>query len=190
MKLGGLVQDVKFSAIARRRPEFCGGIKFKGHWDIVCKGPDGHVKWVDKIENLIVDAGLNHALDATLSAGSQITTWYIGITNGSPSPAAGDTMASHAGWVENQNYDEANRVTWVDGGVAGKSVDNSASKATFTIDTAAQTIGGAFLVSENTKGGTSGTLYAAGAFTGGNKSADDNDVIEVTATFTSADDGV
>jgi len=173
-----------------RRSGISSGAKVKGIWEFVCRGPDGRIKWRDTIHNLVVDEGLNHILSSTLAAGTQITAWYIGITNASPVPAAADVMSSHAGWTENTNYTEANRQVWTPGAVSGKSVDNSASKAAFNINTNGQTIGGAFLVSNNTKGGTTGTLYSCGAFTLGNKSVDSGDKLEVTATFTQADDGV
>jgi hypothetical protein len=83
-------------------------------------------------------------------------------------------------------YDEAARQTWTDGGVSSQSVSNSASPATFTISTDGTTVGGLFLTSVSTKGGTTGTLYAAGAFSAGDKSLDDNDTLDVTATFTQA----
>jgi len=156
-----------------------------GHWTAICRGPDGNVKWRDEWENIVVNAGLDHLLDATLSAGTQITTWYVGLTDGTPTIAAGDTMASHAGWAEVTSYTEAARVTWVDGGVSNQSVSNSANTATFSINATA-TVGGAFLVSDATKGGTTGMLYAAGAFSGGDKTLGSGDTLDVTATFTSA----
>lgn len=172
------------------RKQVAAGVQVTGQWEIICRGPDGRVKWREAWQNLVVNAGLDHLLDVALSGATQITTWYVGLINGaSPTIAAGDTMASHAGWTENQNYTEATRPAWTDGGVSGQSVDNSASKATFSIDTNSQTIGGAFLVSDSTKGGTTGTLYAAGTFSSA-KSADNGDTLEVQATFTSADDGV
>ena len=171
------------------RPGFQGRGRVRGLWSVRCLDRDGRVKWEDAFQNLVVNAGLDHLLDATLSAGTQITTWYVGLTDSSPTVAAGDTMASHAGWAEDQNYSEAVRQTWSDGGVSSQSVDNSASKATFSMN-GTTTVGGAFLTSNSTKGGTTGTLYAVGAFSEGNRSVVNGDTIEVTATFTMADDGV
>jgi hypothetical protein len=173
-------------ASARRRSGLSGEAGIQGRWSIVCRDRHGKVKWTDVIENLVTNVGLNHLLDATLSAATQITTWYVGLTDGTPTTAAGDTAASHAGWTEVTAYDEANRQTWTDGGVSGQSVSNTASPATFTISTNSTTVGGAFLISDNTKGGTTGTLYAVGAFSAGDKSLDDGDSLEVTATFTAA----
>jgi hypothetical protein len=138
----------------------------------------------DDWHNLVTNEGLNYALDAALSGGSPDTTWFVLLTDDTPTVAAGDTLASHAGWVEVTDYDESNRVAWVDGGVSSQSVSNSGSPAVFTIDTNSTTIGGAGLAGVNT--GTSGALYAVGAFTAGSKVLDDNDTLSVTITATLA----
>jgi hypothetical protein len=64
-------------------------------------------------------------------------------------------------------------------------VDNSASKAQFSINATA-TIGGAFIVTNSTKGGTTGILYGGGAFTEGNRSVVNGDTLNVTVTLTAA----
>lgn len=162
--------------------------KLLGVYDVVCRDPEGNIKWAERnLKNLITNVGLDYLLDAGLSGGTPITTWYIGLKN-TGSPAAGDTSASHAGWTENQNYDEAARVTWSEGGVSSQSITNSGSVATFTINTNAQTIAGIFLISVNTKGGATGTLFSVVDFSSA-KSADDNDTLEVTYTVSAADDG-
>lgn len=179
----------KMKATAGKRSGLHAGAKSRGLWKAVCRDAQGNVKWVEEWENLVVDAGLDYALDAALSGGAAITSWFIGLINATPSIAAGDTMSSHAGWTENTAYDEATREAWVDGGVSGGSVDNVGNEAVFTGSTDSQSIDGAFLTSNSTKGGTTGTLYAAGTF-GTTKSFDDGDTLTVTATFTQADDGV
>lgn len=143
-------------------------------------------KWTDDIQNIVVNAGLNYLLDAGLSGGAQITTWYLLLTDGTPTVAAGDTMSSHAGWAEVTAYDESTRAAWTDGGVSSQSVTNSASAAVFTISADSTTVGGAGLTSVSTKGGTTGTLYAAGAFSAGDKGLDDGDTLTVTAAFDAA----
>ena len=137
----------------------------------------------DAFANIVVNQGLNHLLDVTLSGATQDVTWFVGLTDGTPTVAAADTLASHAGWVERTEYDEINRVAYVDAGAASQSLTNSASPAAFTIN-ATVTVGGAFLSGSNT--GTTLVLYAAGAFTAGDKSLNDNDTLSVTATFTAA----
>lgn len=190
MPLGKSKSGMIADAAVIRRPGARSGSRCRGRHLVECFDPDGNLKWSEVVENLVVDEGLNHILDSTLAGGGQITTWYVGLTNTSPSPASGDTMVAHGGWVENQNYDEGTRQTWTPGAVSSKSVDNSGSKAVFTMDQDSDTVGGIFLVSDSTKGGAGGTLYSAGAFSGGDKSVDDNDILQVTVTFTEADDGV
>ena len=155
-----------------------------GRWQITARDPQGNVIWQDDFSNLVVNEGLDELLIQALTGGTQTTTWYLGLTDSTPTPAAGDTMGSHTGWTEQTGYDESARVTWGSGTVSGQSVDNSASTATYTISSNSTTIGGAFLVSDNTKGGTAGKLYAIGAFSGGDVTLSAGSTLEVTATFT------
>lgn len=166
----------------RGRPDLFSGVGFGGHWGMRCKR-NGEYIWEVEWDNLVVTVGRNYLLEAGLSAdATAITTWYLGLVSGaSPTFAAGDTMSSHGGWTEATVYDEATRVAWVPGSVSNGSVSNAASVAEFTMNDTA-TIGGAFLVSNNTKGGTTGVLYAAGDFAT-DRSVIDNDILEVTATF-------
>ncbi len=118
------------------------------------------------------------------------TTGFTAYTSGGtwqlvPGVAA-DTMSSHAGWTEVTAYDEATREALTLGTVSGQSVDNSASKASFSINADSTVIGGCFVATNNTKGGTTGVLYSIGAFTGGNKQADNGDTLNVTWTGTMA----
>jgi hypothetical protein len=126
-----------------------------------------------------------------LTSVAQITTWYIGLygAGASNTPAAGDTMSSHAGWTEVTTYSNATRVaaTFVTATTANPSVvTNSASPATFNINGTA-TVGGAFLTSGSAKGGTTGTLFSAADFAApGDRSVVSGDVISVTYTFSLA----
>jgi len=155
-------------------------------FEVECYDSKGRLKWRDTIKNLVVDEGLDDVLDKYLKGSAYTAAHYVGLTDGTPTPNAADTMASHAGWAEVQLYDEAARQTATWGAVSGKSVDNSASKAVFTISTNATTIGGCFLCTNSTKGGTTGTLYGVGAFTAGNKVLDAADILNVTVTATAA----
>lgn len=165
------------------------GIKTKtlleNYYHVVCLGPEGKIKWEDHFSNLVVNAGLNDSLDKHLKGSSYTAAWYVGLISGTPSVAAGDTMASHTGWAENQDYTGSNRPTLVLGTVSGQSVDNSASKASYAINATA-TIGGAFVVNLPTKGQTSGTLYGGGAFSGGNRAVQNGDTLNVTVTATAS----
>lgn len=146
---------------------------------------DGKLLWVEEFDNLVVDVGLNDSLDKHLKGSTYTAAWYVGVVGSSPTFAAGDTMSGgHAGWTEQTTYDEANRPTLTLGTVTNKSVDNSANKAVFTIS-GTVTLGGAFIVTTNNKGGTTGILYGGGAFSQ-NRSLVDNDVLNVTITCTAA----
>jgi len=126
-----------------------------------------------------------------LTSVTQITTWYLGLygAGASNTPAAGDTMSSHAGWTEVTTYSNANRVTatFATATTANPSVvTNSASPAVFNIN-GTTTVGGAFLTSNNTKGGTTGTLFSAADFgSPGDRSVVNGDTLSVTYTFSLA----
>lgn len=180
------VRDRATAEVVRRgRTE--SGLKIRGDWEFTCVSKStGKVKWVERVTNLVVNTGLDHMLDATLSAGSQITDWFIGLIDDSPTIDPGDTMSSHAGWSEVTAYDEATRPQWSDGGVSNQTVSNSGTPAEFTISANGTGIGGAFLASNSTKGGTTGTLFSATAFTGGDKTLGDDDVLRVVVSYSIA----
>lgn len=160
-----------------------GDKRLSTHYQVECIR-HGKVLWVEKFDNLVVDEGLNDSLDKHLKGSTYTAAWYVGVTTTSNTFAAGDTMASHAGWTESSTYDEATRPALTLGTVASKSVDNSASKAVFTIS-GTVTLQGAFVTSNNTKGGSTGILYGGGAFSQA-RSLVDNDVLNVTITCTAA----
>lgn len=146
----------------------------------------GNIKWVEEVTNLVTNAGLDDLLDKYLKGSAYTASFFVGLTDGTPTTAAADTMASHAGWVEVTAYDEATRPALTLGAVSGQSVSNTASKADFTVSTNGTTIGGGFITTVNTKGGTTGTLYSVAAFAAGNKALDDGDTLSVTVTLTAA----
>lgn len=156
-----------------------------GVYTVTCVAPDGTVKWADTFPNLVMNVGLQSMNSAALVAGTQITTWYLGLITGPGSGttfAAGDTLAIHAGWTENTSY-SGNRkaATFAAATNANPSVvTNSASPSSFTM-TGSATIAGAFLCSVAT--GTSGVLFSAGDFSGGDKTVSSGDSLNVTYTF-------
>jgi hypothetical protein len=146
---------------------------------------DGKV--IDEFDcpNLVVDQGLNSLLDVYFHGDTQVTTWYLGLFEGNYTPVAGVTAATiTAASTECTAYDEATRQAFVEAAAASKSITNSASKATFTFN-ATKTIYGAFLVSNSTKSGTTGTLFSAARF-GSSKSVVDDDQLLLTYTFTAS----
>ena len=159
-----------------------------GVYYVECHDKDGKLKWSAESKNLVVNAGLAYMAGTALTSVTQITTWYIGLygAGASNTPAAGDTMSSHAGWTEVVPYSNATRVaaTFVTATTANPSVvTNSASPATFTIN-ATSTVGGAFLTSGSAKSGTTGTLFSAADFAApGDRSVVSGDILSVTYTF-------
>jgi len=162
-----------------------------GVYYVECHDKDGKLKWTAESKNLVVNAGLAYMAGTALTSVTQITTWYIGLygAGASNTPAAGDTMSSHAGWTEVVPYSNATRVaaTFVTATTANPSVvTNAASPATFNIN-ATSTVGGAFLTSGSAKSGTTGTLFSAADFSSpGDRSVVSGDIISVTYTFSLA----
>jgi hypothetical protein len=165
--------------------------KATGVYHIECHDKDGNLKWSADSKNLVVNAGLAYMAGTALTSVAQITSWYIGLygAGASNTPAAGDTMSSHAGWTEVVPYSNATRVaaTFVTATTANPSVvTNAASPATFNIN-ATSTVGGAFLTSGSAKNGTTGTLFSAADFSSpGDRSVVSGDVLSVTYTFSLA----
>jgi len=156
-------------------------------FEVECFDKYGNLKWRDTIKNLVVNEGLDDILDEYFKGAAYTAAHYVGLTDGTPTVAAGDTVASHAGWVEVTAYDEAVRQTFTPGAVSGQSVNNTAAKAVFTISANNTVIGGCFIVTDDTKGGSAvGTIYGGGAFTAGDKTLDDNDTLNVTVTASAA----
>ena len=103
---------------------------------------------------------------------------------GAGAAAAADTMASHAAWTEVVDYSQSVRQTLTLGTAAAGSIDNSASKATYSINGTA-TVAGAFINSDSAKSGTAGTLYGVVDF-GSSRAVINGDTLEVTVTLTAA----
>lgn len=157
------------------------------NWKIVHKDQYGLIKDEDYIGNLIVDEGLDYTLGAALK-GNSTGVWFIGLTDGSPTVDPADTIGNHPGWSEVTGYDENVRQTWQSGSVSNQVISNSSNPAIFNFNTDGLTVGGAFLISDDTKGGTQGVLYAVGPFEKGDKQFDQGDVIEITAEFSNSYD--
>jgi hypothetical protein len=150
-----------------------------GTYTVECYDADGNLKWSDQIKNLVVTVGKNDLLDKYFQGSSYTALWYLGLVNSGGTFAAGDTMASHAGWTENTGYSAATRPapSWGAASAGAKSTTATA----FSIN-ASGTIGGAFMTNNNTKGGTTGILYSAGNFSGGNRTVASGDTLNVTYT--------
>lgn len=134
-------------------------------------------------KNLVPTEGLNHFLNVEFKGATQIGTWYLGVYEGNYTPVSTITAATiSAAATETTAYNETTRVAFVPGTVASGAVDNSASRAEFTLN-ATKTIYGGFLSSASAKGATTGVLVSAVKFSSP-KSLVSGDVLRVTASFT------
>jgi hypothetical protein len=183
MKDASKAQDRMKAAGSARASLPLGNAMAMGNWRAEIRDPDGVLIDVCDWENLIVNTGLDQLLDGGLAGAGP---WYIALIDGTPTVAAGDTMASHPGWTEVTGYDEAARQVWTPGTVSGQVVNNTASAAVFTVTSNGTTIGGAALAESATKGESSSLLFAAGAFTSGDVTLSSGSTITVTAEFTQA----
>ena len=177
---GGLVAGTRHTETA----------KATGRFRMECYDKDGLLKWEAESQNLVVNGGLQYMAGTALTSTAQITTWYIGLygAGASNTPAATDTMSSHAGWTEINPY-SGGRPTAVFAAATNANpsvVTNSASVAAFSINATA-TVGGAFLTSGSAALGTTGTLFSAADFQSpGDRSVVSGDTLNVTYTFSLA----
>jgi hypothetical protein len=162
--------------------------KAGGVYRIECLDASGNLKWSAESHNLVVNQGLQDMNTKYFSGSAYTATWFIGLYGAAASnnPAAGDTAASHAGWTEVTPYSNSTRpaCTFGTATTADPSViTNGASPAQFTINSSA-TVGGAFLISDSTKGGTTGVLFSASDFAApGDRTVASGDTLNVSYTF-------
>ena len=164
-----------------RSGELVESIGVTGSYTAECYDAEGNLKWSDTIKNLVVTVGKNDLLDKYFAGSTYTAAWYMGLVNGGTTPtyAAADTLASHAGWTElaaGTAY-TGNRITV---GWAAASAGSKSSTTTAFPILATNTVAGALLASVNT--GTAGILYSAGNFTGGNRSVASGDTLNITYT--------
>lgn len=157
--------------------------KATGFYTVRCFGADGVEKWSDRIDNVVTTVGKNDALDKYLAGSAYTAAWYLGLISGTGYtgvPVLADTAASHATWTEDSGYSQAARPT-ASFAAASAGSKALASAAVFTMNSNT-TIKGCFLISVATKGGTTGILYSAGLFSGGDKVMQSADTLNVSYT--------
>jgi hypothetical protein len=189
--------DVSTAALIKSA-DFAETVGMEGKYVAKCYAADGSLKWEDTIENLVVAVGKQLMLDTLLSGSAYSATVRMGLVSGASAPtyAAADTQASHAGWLEsglaNAPTFSGSRptVTFNSATSTGTTPSNVTTKATtaaasFTF-TGSGTVAGCFINinGSGTIDNTTGTLYSAGSFTGGNKTVASTDVLNVTYSTT------
>jgi hypothetical protein len=176
------------SAVACGSKSF-GGASGGGVFTVQCFDKDGNLKWEESNPNLVVNVGLKNMNEQFFAGSGYTAALYLGLVNGPGAGntyAAADTMASHAGWTENTGYSQSTRVTATFGTATTADpsvIDNVGSVAVFSIN-ATSTIAGAFLTTDDTKGGTSGILFSVSNFQSpGDRSVVSGDTLNVTYSF-------
>jgi len=152
-------------------------------WRAECVRPDGSVRWVVEIANITVNVGLDDILDKYFKGSAYTASFFMGLKD-TGIPVAADTMASHASWATITPYSDATDPAATFGAVASQSISNSASPAVFNIN-ATDTVFGAFLKDNNTKGGATGLLFGVLDF-GSPRAVVNLDVLNVTVTIASS----
>lgn len=160
-----------------------------GRYRLECKDQEGKTKWCVEEKNLVVNEGLQYMAGTALTSTASIITWYLGLITGPGVTTNGADTISSKGWTEFTGYSNATRpaATFAAATNANPSVvTNSGSTASFNIN-ATGTVGGAFLISDNTKGGTVGVLFSEKAFSSpGDRAVATGDVLVVTYTLSLA----
>ena len=160
-----------------------------GVFTVTCIAPDGTIKWTDTFHNLVTYAGIANMNGVYFNGTSASATWYLGLVQGPGSSntfSYGDTLATHGGWTEltpSTAYSgnrKAATFAAATTGVNPSVVSNSASPSSFTMS-GTYTVAGALLC--NAASGTSGILFSAGNFAGGDKLVDSGDQLNVTYNF-------
>jgi len=199
------IGDISTAAVTRGAgsEEFLG---IQGYYDVKCYDKDGNLKWEEKAPNLVTAVGKGALFDYYFGAtgtggGTASGANYLGLVGSASATAnylASDTISSHTGWQEvggannptyTGNRQQPNWSAAASNGSASPSniVSKAASALTFSM-TSTGTVFGCFINSgasaSATKDSTTGILYSAGNFTGGQKIVSNGDSLAVTYTTT------
>ena len=120
-------------------------------WKFECFYPNGQLKWVEVIPNIVVDEGIDHSLDVIFLGGTAYSSWYVALFNSDSTPAATwDYAGIGTDQTEFTDYDETARPTWNPGSISNHTLTDQVS---FTASTGVSTtIYGSYVVNVSTKG--------------------------------------
>jgi hypothetical protein len=159
------LQDVTEVSVGRgahlREP-----LRVTGHVLLVLRGPDGEVKQIEEVSNLVVDAGKAHIADRLSTTPTGAAMGWMAVGTGGTAPAAANTAL---GTELDRNAttsitDAANVVTYVGDWAAGDATSATIQEA------------GIF------NAASVGTMLARATFTAINKGA--SDTLKITWTVT------
>lgn len=121
--------------------------------------------------NLVVNEGLAHLLNVAMGTTAKPAGYYLALFSGATAPAANWTAANFASVAAEivsmtEGYTSATRPQWTPQNTSTNSIDNFNAVAKVTIATSSQlTVTGAAMLTNSTKGGTTGTLISASKYT-------------------------
>lgn len=121
--------------------------------------------------NLVVNEGLAHLLNVAMGTTAKPAGYYLALFSGATAPAANWTAANFATVAAEivsmtEGYTNATRPQWTPQNTTTNSIDNFNAVAKVTIATSSQlTVTGAAMLTNSTKGGTTGTLISASKYT-------------------------
>lgn len=156
----------------------------QGRFQVEIRRKNGCIETID-FPNIVTDEGRVYLLKSGISnEATAITNWYIGLIGANYTPSATDVAATALGGTGFYSeittaYTETTRPSYTAAYTTTpvKRISNISSPASFTFANAA-TVYGAFLVSNNVKGGTNGILFSAGLFTA-SKTMSVDDIIAI-----------
>jgi hypothetical protein len=138
-------------------------LQFRGRFDVDLFRSGQRIQRIG-FPNAVTTTGKNGIFDWAFRNQANPATWYIGLIDlaGFSATAVTDTMAAHPGWTEFDDYTEATRQAWTTVAAVNAQITNT-TPATFNIN-ATGGIRGIFVISDNVKLGTTGTLWTTGLF--------------------------
>lgn len=125
------------------------------------KGP-----WVTD-RNVVTNEWFNHVLEVAFRSGTQLASWYMTLYGAGFTPADSETAASFGAsgaelTSETDGYTSVTRPAWSPDAASGGQLDNTGSVVTFTFASPDDVdVVGIAILSDNTKGGSSGVLASA-----------------------------
>jgi len=175
--------------------EDIGGV-FGNRMGVKYRRDDGKLLWEPTSEwefshNIVTNEGLDYVLDATLSNGTAIGTWYVAAVKTDTTAAASQTYATPVYTeIAGSDVSETVREGFGDNAVSSQSIANG-TVAQYTAATTvtlfgASLVGGGTAASTiaNTAGG--GTLFAYSKFAS-SKAMTSSDTIDITYTINASD---
>ncbi len=112
-------------------------------------------------ENQVTDGGLDYILGTSLKGLATISTWYIGVYTNIYAVSGSETASDVAALTGEFSTElaETTRIEWPSASVSAQTVTNTEEAVYTSASIDDIVIRGAFLISDNTKQGTSGTLF-------------------------------